>query len=137
MYAGYRGFEGCHRTHFLDEPVNIMLEGVVKFGKRLDTLTQEADQSIVLDFHDGTSASANAVIGCDGIKSRVRQLLLGPDNAASYPHYAHKNAYRGLIPMPATISTSGPTKPGTKSTNACTSALAPTSCTSPSPATRS
>ena len=107
LYAGYRGFEGCHRAHFLGELLKIFPEGAVEFGKRLDTLTQEPDQRVVLGFRDGTSASADAVIGCDGIKSRVRQLLLGKDNPASYPHYAHKIAYRGLIPMPAAISALG------------------------------
>ncbi|OGM44268.1 salicylate 1-monooxygenase SalA, partial [Aspergillus bombycis] len=39
------------------------------------------------------------VIGCDGIKSRVRELILGEGDPASYPHYTHKVAYRGLVPM--------------------------------------
>ena len=87
--------------------MKILPEGVVEFRKRLDTLTQEPNQKVLLSFCNGTSASADAVIGCDGIKSRVRQLLLGLDNPASYPHYAHKIAYRGLIPMPAAISALG------------------------------
>lgn len=37
------------------------------------------------------------VIGCDGIRSRVRQLLLGEDNPASYPGYTHKYCFRALI----------------------------------------
>lgn len=39
------------------------------------------------------------VIDCDGIKSRVRELILGEGNPASYPHYSHKVAFRALIPM--------------------------------------
>ena len=39
------------------------------------------------------------VIGCDGIRSRTRQLIMGEDNRASYPSYTHKFAFRGLIPM--------------------------------------
>lgn len=39
------------------------------------------------------------VIGCDGIKSNVRRLVLGDTNPASYPHFSHKIAYRALIPM--------------------------------------
>jgi salicylate hydroxylase len=39
------------------------------------------------------------VIGCDGVKSRVRELLLGEGKPASYPHFSHKVAFRGLIPM--------------------------------------
>lgn len=40
-----------------------------------------------------------AVIGCDGIKSRVRQLIVGENHPAAHPTYTHKYAYRGLIPM--------------------------------------
>lgn len=37
------------------------------------------------------------MIGCDGIRSRVRQLVLGEDNPASYPSYTHKHCFRALI----------------------------------------
>jgi salicylate hydroxylase len=47
------------------------------------------------------------VIGCDGIKSRVREILLGKGNPASYPHYSHKVAYRGLIPVDKAIEALG------------------------------
>ena len=47
------------------------------------------------------------VIGCDGIKSRVREVLLGEGNPASYPHYTHKVAYRALIPMEKAIGALG------------------------------
>ncbi|KAI9879286.1 MAG: hypothetical protein M1830_009016 [Pleopsidium flavum] len=85
LYAGYKGFEGCHRAHFLDELVKIVPDGVVEFRKRLDTL----------------------FIGCDGIKSRVREILLGKENPASYPYYSHKVAYRGLIPMDKAVDALG------------------------------
>jgi salicylate hydroxylase len=38
-------------------------------------------------------------VGCDGIRSRVRQLILGVNDPASYPTYTHKYAFRGLVPM--------------------------------------
>lgn len=47
------------------------------------------------------------VIGCDGIKSRVRQLLFGKDNPASYPNYTHQVAFRGLIPMDKAVAALG------------------------------
>jgi salicylate hydroxylase len=37
------------------------------------------------------------VIGCDGIRSRIRQLLLGEANPASYPGYTYKYCFRALI----------------------------------------
>ena len=39
------------------------------------------------------------VIGCDGNKSKVRQLIVGAQNPASFVHFSHKVAYRALIPM--------------------------------------
>ena len=47
------------------------------------------------------------VIGCDGIKSRVRRIVLGEDNPQSHPHYSHKYAYRGLVPMEKAIEALG------------------------------
>lgn len=47
------------------------------------------------------------VIGCDGIKSRVRQLLYGPLNPIAHSHYTHKIAYRGLVPMDKAIARLG------------------------------
>lgn len=78
-----------------------------------------------MTFVDGTSAEADAgtcsignilstrtklilqVIGCDGIKSKVREIIFGKSNPASYPHYTHKVAYRGLIPMDKAIEAIG------------------------------
>lgn len=48
-----------------------------------------------------------AVVGCDGIKSRVRQIVLGEDNPASYPHYSHQSAYRALIEMDKALAALG------------------------------
>lgn len=41
------------------------------------------------------------MIGCDGIRSRVRQLILGETNPASQPRYTHKFCFRALLPMAA------------------------------------
>ena len=50
------------------------------------------------------------VIGCDGIKSRVRQVIFGADNAISHPVYTHKKAYRGLVSMDRAASILGAKK---------------------------
>lgn len=120
MYLGKRGFEGCHRADFLDELVKMIPEGKVEFNRSLDSIVERGDgEKLQLRFRDGSSEKADAgrlklpficirrtdscnpaaVIGCDGIRSRVRQLILGEDNPASYPGYSHKYAFRGLIPM--------------------------------------
>lgn len=106
--AGYRGFEGCRRDQFLEALAKIIPPGVVEFKKRLDGIDETSrEEKLLMTFVDGSSAEADAVIGCDGIKSKVREILLGKGNRASYPHYTHKVAYRGLIPMDRAIEAIG------------------------------
>ena len=124
LFAGTRGFEGCHRAHFLDALLKTLPEGVVHFGKRLTNIVeQDEDCQIRLQFEDGTEVEADAgtrvrcevheytlivsVIGCDGIKSRVREIMFGKDNPVSHPKYTHKVAYRGLISMDKAVEALG------------------------------
>lgn len=51
--------------------------------------------------------SRTIVIGCDGIRSRVRQLLVGAEHPAAQPSYTRKVAFRGLIPMEKAIAALG------------------------------
>ncbi|KAK3367572.1 monooxygenase [Podospora didyma] len=106
--TGRKGFQGCHRAHLLDELVKSIPDNVVAFRKRLTSYTDRGrGHKLLLHFEDGTSAEADAVIGCDGIKSKIRQLILGADNPASYPHFSHKVAYRALIPMDRVVDALG------------------------------
>ncbi|OJJ96235.1 hypothetical protein ASPACDRAFT_1859485 [Aspergillus aculeatus ATCC 16872] len=102
LYAGPRGFEGCHRAQFLEEIMKLMPEGVVQFGKRLERYKYLESGRIQLVFGDGSIREVDGVIGCDGIKSRVRDLMF--PNADHRPRYAHQLAYRGLIPMEQAIA---------------------------------
>lgn len=47
------------------------------------------------------------VFGADGIKSRARAILLGPENPCSYPQYTHKVAYRALVPKEKVLEIMG------------------------------
>ncbi|KAE8368984.1 hypothetical protein BDV27DRAFT_141525 [Aspergillus caelatus] len=106
--AGVKGWETVRRDQFLEDLVKVIPEGVVHLRKRLDTIEDNEDaDKVYLNFTDGTRAEADAVIACDGIKSRARQLLLGPENPASYPQYTHKVAYRALIPMDKVVAAIG------------------------------
>ncbi|OTB02204.1 hypothetical protein M426DRAFT_322912 [Hypoxylon sp. CI-4A] len=91
-------FGGVHRAHFLDELLKLLPESVSKFGKRLANITSAEDGSgdAVLHFADGTTAQHTAVVGCDGIKSKTRDVLLGEEAKAVF---SGKYAYRGLVPM--------------------------------------
>ncbi|BFZ64252.1 hypothetical protein YB2330_005391 [Saitoella coloradoensis] len=92
------GQSSVHRAHFLDALVKLIPDDVAHFGKRLTDITQH-DHCVELHFADGSTAKHTAVIGCDGVRSRTREILLG----SSYPRYAPtftgKYAYRALIPM--------------------------------------
>ncbi|KAI6832635.1 salicylate hydroxylase [Hortaea werneckii] len=102
------GANAVHRAHFLDELVKLIPEGVTQFKKLLDTIEQtSADSKVTLKFHDGTTAEADAVIGCDGIKARTRAWMLGDDHPGAPPVYTYKYAYRGLIPMERAVEALG------------------------------
>jgi salicylate hydroxylase len=88
--------------------VNLIPDGIARFGKRLDNIVQnEESERLVMKFSDGTMAEADAIIGCDGIKPRVRQIILGDDHQYAHSVYTHKYAYRGLIPMEDAVATLG------------------------------
>jgi salicylate hydroxylase len=100
------GQSSVHRAHFLDELVKLIPDGVASFGKRLDN-AQEVDEGVILHFSDGTTATHTAVIGCDGIKSRVRQIVLGEGKEESKAVFTGKYAYRGLVPMEKAVALLG------------------------------
>lgn len=102
------GQTGVHRARFLDEMVKLLPPNIARFGKRLETISStRSDGRLEMRFLDGSSALADVVIGCDGIKSKVRQLIVGENNPAAYPTYTHKYAYRGLVPMDKAIQVIG------------------------------
>ena len=77
------------------------------FGKHVEALTQTESGRMQIRFKDGSTAEADAVVGCDGIKSQVRLLLLGKDSLAARAQFTGKYAYRGLIPMDKAVGLLG------------------------------
>ncbi|QDS71437.1 hypothetical protein FKW77_003553 [Venturia effusa] len=92
------GHAAVHRAHFLEELIQLLPDGIAKFGKRALGYEQDVE-GVTLKFQDGSEARHDAVIGCDGIKSKLRVCLLGEKDPASKAEYSGKYAYRGLIPM--------------------------------------
>ncbi|KAJ5638221.1 hypothetical protein N7490_008100 [Penicillium lividum] len=85
-----------HRAHLLDslkEPVPEELLHLQKRLARLDCNTGPDAAPYTLHFEDGTSTDADIVIGCDGIKSRVRRELGFEDS----PNYSGQVVYRGFV----------------------------------------
>jgi len=105
--AGNVGQSSVHRAHFLDVLVKLLPEGVAKFGKRVESVENVEGGRMKLTFQDGTTAIHDAVIGCDGVKSRTREALLGKEHAELHPRFTGKYAYRGLIPMEKAVGAVG------------------------------
>ncbi|WVQ75093.1 salicylate 1-monooxygenase [Cryptococcus sp. DSM 104548] len=93
------GQTSVHRAHFLDEMVKLVPDGVAKFNKRLVDAVEHQEGGVTLKFKDGTEAKHSAVIGCDGIKSELRNVILYDDAKTAHAVFSGKYAYRGLIPM--------------------------------------
>ena len=101
----------AHRAHFLNELIQLVPNEICEFGKRLiDIKRDDARGKTIMTFTDGTTAEADAVIGCDGIRSVCRDFVLGKDNPLSKPVFTGKHAYRGLIPMDKAIEAIGAEK---------------------------
>ena len=57
----------------------------------------ETEDGVTLYFKDGTTVTADAVIGADGVHSKVREILIGADAAKLV--FTGAVVYRGLVPM--------------------------------------
>ena len=91
----------------------------IQYAKRLASYVEPAseDGPIVLNFQDGTEATCDVLVGCDGIKSAVRHTMYTrlaeeaeagghAEEAARLlamndPVWSGSVAYRGLIPVAA------------------------------------
>ena len=88
---------GLHRAELLQ----VLYDAITKnpnikmhTDQRLSRLTKISDSEMQMDFLDGSTATANLVIGADGIHSVVRGHYL-KDEAI----FSGIVAYRGLVPM--------------------------------------
>jgi salicylate hydroxylase len=100
----------CHRAHFLDVLVKLLPEGCAEFDKRLVGVDEKEvgdNKKLVIRFADGTTAEADAVVGCDGIRSATRSVVFGANSPLSKPQFTGKVAYRGLTPMAKAVAVLG------------------------------
>jgi salicylate hydroxylase len=66
----------------------------ITLGRRFIGLTQDTS-GVAVAFDDGSVAPGALAIGADGIRSRARAILFGPDK----PEFVGVVAWRGLVPM--------------------------------------
>lgn len=88
-----------HRADLHRELARLVLEtdpGAIRTGYAFKGLDQDAS-GVTLHFENGSQARADAVLGADGVRSRVRTQLFG----AGRPRFTGYMAYRGLVPFSA------------------------------------
>jgi salicylate hydroxylase len=101
-------FWGCVRSQFLLGMAAMLPDGAVVFGKQLKSYDDnDSNSKVTLHFDDGSTAEADALLGCDGIHSTTRKILLGADHPASQPGYTHISAYRTMVPIDVGIAALG------------------------------
>ena len=89
-----------HRADLLDVIAAALPANSVTLGKRCATVESHTDVAVAR-FEDGSQIEADVVIGADGIHSRVRKALFGPDD----PRFTGKICYRSVIPISAIAGT--------------------------------
>jgi 2-polyprenyl-6-methoxyphenol hydroxylase-like FAD-dependent oxidoreductase len=82
-----------HRADLHDALLSAVPPETIHLNKRLTGLEQKNGQ-MTLAFADATTATADAVVGADGVHSTVRDIVVGPDE----PIHKGRIAYRAVFP---------------------------------------
>jgi salicylate hydroxylase len=92
------GIEGAtvHRADLLDVLADALPAGTVTLGKRCTQVRTDGEVAAAR-FADGSEIEADVIVGADGIHSRVRASLFGPDD----PRFTGKICYRSVVPAVA------------------------------------
>lgn len=85
-----------YRAAFLDALVHHIDPKLVHFHKRCTEVVQSGN-GLTIKFADGSDATADVVLGADGVKSVVRGAVLGAD-PNSVLSFSNTVCYRALIP---------------------------------------
>lgn len=97
--APYFTRSSAHRKDLLNIMKSLIPEGIVKFGKRAVEIVQ-TDDKVTVSFEDGETISADALVGCDGIKGMTRRAVLQNVAPEEIPAtYCNMYIYRGIVPM--------------------------------------
>jgi salicylate hydroxylase len=102
--AGHATGGRIHRARLLDEMVALLPEDTTTFSKAFQSIEEVGSGMLKLRFTDGSTALASSVIGCDGVKSKVRNFVFG---STIQPQYANECAFRAMVPGSEATNTLG------------------------------
>ena len=81
-----------HRADLTDALANAIPDQIIQFNKKLVGLDSNS-QGVTLTFADGSKATADAVVGADGVHSLVRNIVVGPDEPIHKGRIAYRSVY--------------------------------------------
>ena len=85
-----------HRSDLLEVLAAALPSGIAQLGARCISVVRDGDLAVAR-FENGGAVEADAIVGADGIHSRVRESLFGSDA----PRFTGKICYRSVVPVAA------------------------------------
>lgn len=82
-----------HRADLLDALAEAVPDEVVRLGSRVTGIADDGG-GVVTTLEDGTTVNSDVLVGADGIHSRVRLELFGPED----PAFSGYVCWRGVVP---------------------------------------
>ena len=85
-----------HRGDLHSVLESALVPATIAFGKKLSHI-DSSSSAVRLFFEAGSQAEADLVIGADGLNSKVRDHLLGPEKPHYTGHIAHRAIFRATL----------------------------------------
>lgn len=87
-----------HRAELVESLVRFLPSDAISFGMECERISDDG-KSVTIHFANSHTATAQAVVGADGIRSVVRKSIGHVDE----PRYAGYTCWRGIGPMPQSM----------------------------------
>ena len=85
-----------HRGDLHGAILSAVPTGLIRFNKKLLDVVPRA-AAVELVFADGSRVTADGVVGADGVHSRVREILLGPERPLFTGRVAHRTVFPAAL----------------------------------------